>query len=477
MKKLSKLTAVLLACAVLITGLNYNAKADQEVHKNVRVSCEGEDVSVMGLVLNYDHNLYVSLRGIAYILRNTSKAFSFEINDSAINVTTGVPFTEPPYLWTEEELIDISKISLARNEINVDGIERKYYSLIGNVGEGSKDAFMNVVSVAMMLNADFDVDSNGIVIHPDEPFHVSKAEIENSGYTQGTNALLVGDGTTGDVFFSYNEESPELIASTTKLMTYFVMMDAVARGDISLDDSVMISKCAEDLSNGIDGVIKVSAGSSIPLNELIYGMILKSSNECALAIAEHVAGTEAAFVEKMNDKASELSLIEAEFYNCNGLPIYEDQFIPAKMQNHMSAKDMFILASNLVNTYPEVLEITSIKTLSLPSLGTEVKNTNAILYNIDAVKGLKTGTTNKSGACLITCAPVEKDGKTHNIISVLFGAESEVERATISEVMVRFGMDELKTYEGTGEVEEEPAGIPSDPEQVMKKLIKTAFTK
>lgn len=476
MKKISKIISVLLISAILVTSFNFNTRADQELHKNVKLSVFGGDtVSVMGLILNYDNNLYLSLRGVAYALRNTEKAFSLNVTDGKIDITTGIPFSEPPFLWTEEELLDMSKLKYQRNELYVDGAEKKYFSLIGGVGDGEKDVFMNASTIALLLDVDFDVDSNGVTINADESFHTSVEEITNSGYMQGTNSLIVGDGTTGDVYFAYNEDSPELIASTTKLMTYFVIMDALSEGKITPNDSVMISKEVEELSSGIDGVISLSAGTSVLFSELMYGMLLKSSNECALALSEHAYGTESDFVAKMNEKAGELSLLEAEFYNCNGLPVYDNQFIPAKMQNHMSARDMFILASELVNTYPEVLDITSTKTMSLPSLSCEVKNTNALLYNVPSVKGLKTGTTNKSGACLVTCAQVEKNGENHNIIGVLFGAEGEAERATISEIMIRFAMDELYTYEGGEKMEEEPTGIPNDPEQVMKKLIKTAF--
>ncbi len=116
------------------------------------------------------------------------------------------------------------------------------------------------------------------------------------------------------------------------------------------------------------------------------------------------------------------------------------------------------------------MEITSIKEDTLDSFSNEVKNTNAVLYNIDEVKGLKTGTTKRSGACLVTCAPIEKDGETHNLICVLFGAESEIERSEASEMAMRYAMKEL---EGTAAQTSKAADeIPTNPELVIQKIIR-----
>lgn len=478
MKKLNKIISLVLAVVIITGCFSTRTNADAELHKNVRIYVNNEEkCTAMGLIVNYDNNLYVSVRALAYALAGTEKAFTISFDGNDIHINKGESFYETPFIWEEEELLDKSKINLARNVLYVNDIERKYYSLIGNVGDGQKDAFMNPVSVAMMLDMDVKVSADGVMINPGSPFTVTVEDLDSSEYMQGVNSLLVGDGTTGDIYYEHDSEEIVPIASTTKLMTYFVMMDAVAAGSVSLDDSAMISRKAQELSEGIDATIPMSAGVSVPLSELVCGMILKSSNECALAIAEHVAGSEDAFVELMNNKAMALGMTDASFYNCNGLPIYMEQLIPAKMQNRMTAKDMFILASGLVDTYPQILDITSVKTMNLPSLGQSIKTTNALLYNIEEVKGLKTGTTNKSGACLVTCTLIEKDGQIHNLITILFGAESEVERSTISELMVRYAMDELKTFESTVTEEEEMSGIPEDPEAVVRKLVEIAIQK
>lgn len=477
MKKLNKFISLIVMVAILVCSFHIRANADAELHKNVKILVNGEEkCTAMGLIVNYDNNLYISLRAVAYALAGTQKAFSVSVTGDEIAISTGESYYEAPFVWTEEELLDDSKLKLARYSLKINGEDKKYYSLIGNVSDGEKDAFMNPISIAMMLDMDMEVGPDGIMIKPENTFSISAEELDNTEYMQGVNSVLAGDGTTGDIYYAYDDDETVPIASTTKLMTYFVMMDAVSEGRISLDDNVVLSKNAQELSEGIDAVIPMSAGTSVPLRELICGMLLKSSNECALAIAEHVAGSEHEFVKLMNEKAAALGLKDASFYNSNGLPVYMEQIVPAKMQNRMTASDMFILASELVKNYPEVLDITSTKEMNLPTLGQSVKTTNALLYNINQVRGLKTGTTNKSGACLVTCTPMEKDGQIHNLITVLYGAESETERATISEVLVRYAMAELYTYESQN-VEEEFTGIPADPEMVVRKLVDTAIKK
>lgn len=473
MKISKKITAFALIIVMLVVPASVSTSAaDTESHKNIKISVNGEDkCNVMGLILNYDNNLYISMMGVAYALKDTAKGFDFDVSDGEIHIDTSERREVEPYLWSQEELSETSNLKYARNELTIDGVSRRYYSMTGHVGEGETDVFMNPVTIAMMFDIKITVDETGVSINTESGYDVSAEEMESSGYMQGVNSLYIGDATTGDVYYEFNKDTIVPIASTTKLMTYYLLMDAVSAGSVSLDDNVTLSKNAQLLSEAIDGVIPMTEGAIVPLRELIYGMLLKSSNECALAIAEYVSGSEEAFVGRMNEKAIEAGLTDATFYNCNGLPVYDKQLVPAKMQNRMTSKDMFTLCRGILSDYPQILDITSVKSMELPVLSQSVKNTNAVLYNIDEVKGLKTGTTNKSGACLVTCAELQKDGQNHYLVCVLFGAEGEADRATVSEMAIRYAMKELYVHESTPVVEEEE-GIPQNPEDVVKKLIK-----
>ena len=472
--KIKRFTTLIVLVAILITAIPTTAHADKERRFNMLVTVDGVDVcTTMAVHLNYENNIYISMKDMAYALRSTSKAYSVDVSSSTVRMTKGVPYQGFFVAWGDDNLDVTGTAKAQRNEFYVDEMERKYYTIITDAGEMGLDAFISPLSLAMILDVNISVSDDRISVDTNTPYTVSGSEIDYSGYMQGINAALAGDGTTGAIYYEHNSEEAVPIASTTKLMTFFVLMDAVENGEVSLSDRVRISKNAEVISGGIDGVITFTEGSSYDMADLIKAMLILSSNESALAIAEHVAGTEEAFVERMNNKAAGLGLTEAYFYNCNGLPVYDDQLLPAKMQNHMTAREMFVLASELVRIYPEVLDITSLKVAGLPSIGMDAKTTNALLYNMDEVKGLKTGTTNKSGACLVTCIPLEKDGEKHNVITVLFGAETEVERATTAEILARFAENEFYSGNHDSQEVEEFTGIPSDPEMVVEKLIKT----
>lgn len=447
---------------------------EAQYRKNVTVVVDGAEAgTIAALEEGYENNLYLSLKGLAAVLQETPKAFTPVVEKQGISITTGTNDFLEPSRWDEEALAVVGSATAARNKLYQDQMERKYYSVMTLVGE-EYDAFFSPISLAMMLDLAMEVTEEKITIDTAASFSISAREMEESGYMQGVNALLIGDGTTGEIFYQYAGDTPFPIASITKLMTYFVFMDAVSQGECALEDKVVISPRAEVLSKGPDGVIPLTEGNQVPVSELLYGMLVLSSNECALAIAEHVAGSQEAFVERMNEKAKALGLENAEFYNPHGLPNYEEQLIPAKTHNHMTAEEMFQLAAALLDTYPQITEYTSVKTIHLETLGRDIRTTNAVLYNMENVVGLKTGTTNKAGACLVTCILAEKEGQLHNLLVVLLGADGEANRGIASEMAARYALEALAkgdTYH-RGESEEEDNGkIPRDPEAVVKRLV------
>lgn len=472
MKRISRVVAPLFIWIMGIIVFPSVIFADSSIKKNCPVIVNGSEAGKIAVLeLNYDNNMYVSLKGIAHCINGTNKQIQVSLSDDEISIATGASADTAAAVFNEEQLSERSTWKLKRTPVYIDGIERRYFSVTGVVGDdGISDVFFSPVRIAMALDMDIKVDGDTIAINTENGFGISDVELENSGYLQGVNSLVIGDGTTGEIYYGYNADKVVPIASTTKLMTYFVLMDAVSNGEVSLEDNVNISAEAVRLSEGIDGLISLDGVSSVPLTELVTGMLLPSCNECALAIAEHVAGSEAAFVDRMNQKAESLQALSAEFYNSNGLPVYEKQLLPAKKQNHMSAKDMFTIVSELVDTYPQVMDITSVKTANLLTLRYEAKNTNALLYNVDGVKGLKTGTTNKSGACVVVALPIEKDGEIHNLLTILYGAEGEYDRALVAELATRISIDEL--YGTEVETEEKYTITPDDPEVDVERMLR-----
>ena len=290
------------------------------------------------------------------------------------------------------------------------------------------------------LQAEFS--ENGIRIDTLKPYRLSEASLKNPSFFQGVHAALLGEAQSGEVWLSHHAHVPFAIASITKLMTYLVLADALKEGRISRSDIVIIPTEVSLLSKGGDGVIAMETGQKANVEDLLKGMLLPSSNECSLALAIHAEGSEEAFVQKMNEKAEEIGLCDQPvFYNCHGLPGFTDDLAACKVQNQMSASDMFHLIRVLAETCPEVLELTSLKTAHLSSLHADVTNTNPLLFHVPGVIGMKTGTTDMAGHCLAALLKgKDRNGKDRLITMIELGADSDEIRVTFSEQLIRYGM-------------------------------------
>ena len=170
-------------------------------------------------------------------------------------------------------------------------------------------------------------------------------------------------------------------------------------------------------------------------------MLLASSNEAAVTLAAHTAGSSDAFVERMNARAKELGLSTARFYTPNGLPSYSSSAVSAKRQNSMSAIDLFALCSYLLANERDILSITSRQLGSMKTLNYSTYNTNPMVFNVPGVTGLKTGSTNRAGYCLTVSMPVTRGGETHDVVLVLLGAETATLRNQAAEILLRWARD------------------------------------
>lgn len=249
---------------------------------------------------------------------------------------------------------------------------------------------------------------------------------------QNINGALLGDLETGEILYEYNINEQVAIASITKLMTYLIMMDAVANGDISLDDDVVISGHAAATEGSKFGL---SSGETVKLSLLVKGMLVVSGNDCATAIAEHVGKTEDNFVRMMNEKASELGLLSASFVNPHGLPINDEE----TGQNHMSVSDIYKLARNILTKYPEILEVTKLEELVIPERNFSKEATNPILGVVEGADGLKTGYTDKAGICLVSTVPVTGKEQDFRLIAIVMGAQTHDDRLNKTKELLEYG--------------------------------------
>ncbi|MCA1057295.1 D-alanyl-D-alanine carboxypeptidase [Rossellomorea aquimaris] len=236
------------------------------------------------------------------------------------------------------------------------------------------------------------------------------------------NAAILVEASTGKILYEKNSETALGIASMTKMMTEYLLLEAVEEGKVKWDQKYTVPTNISKMSHNTSlSNVSLREEGTYTIRDLYESMAIYSANASAMAIAETIAGSEANFVKLMNKKAEELGLENYKFVNSSGLnnkdlAPYVDQVVGgAEEENVVSAKDIATLAYRLINDYPEVLETSSIAKKMFAE-GTEdqflMKNWNWMLKGLireyDGMDGLKTGTTDFAGACFTGTA--ERDG-------------------------------------------------------------------
>lgn len=438
MKRIRSLLAAVLCAAMLLAApAAATAEGPRPYLLDVRI---GEiTVSIRAYSDSYAGNLFLSLSDLAQVLRGTSRQFRVEYQSGGAdgelwNLTTG---QAAPASDAEKKTSSpaVSYLSLKRNRLFVDGGERRYYTYRSD----DRDLYLSLADVQLLLDLTAWFDSAGVLrLEPDLPFVPDLYELRNEDYFGAFNAVLVGDADTGEVLFSDGRAWRYPIASLSKLMSYLLLAEAVEAGELSGQDLIPISQKAAQLSWSADGIIRLSPGDEIPMEELMQAMMLASSNECALALAEYAAGSEEAFVARMNERASELGLLSARFYSPHGLPSYSGGGLPGKRQNSMSAMDLFRLSAYLLEKHPTITDMTEKQFVYLEKLGFTTANSNPLVFNVPGVNGLKTGSTNRAGYCLAATLPVTVGEETHTVVAIVLGAETAELRGQGAEILLRY---------------------------------------
>ena len=180
--------------------------------------------------------------------------------------------------------------------------------------------------------------------------NLSEKSLENL-----TTSYLLGDFETGVILEAYNIDEVRGMASTSKLVSVYVALDAIKSGRISYDDEVVMDK---ESSSILGSTYESKEGEKYTVRQLIEAALVVSGNDAVTALGKHVGGTEEHFVEMMNDKCKALGLTNAHMVNPHGLTIYTPEG-EVEGYNQMTAREMFVLARSLITDYPEILEITS----------------------------------------------------------------------------------------------------------------------
>lgn len=246
-------------------------------------------------------------------------------------------------------------------------------------------------------------------------------------------AWVVMDAASGKVLAGENIDVPLPPASITKVMTSYVIAAEMAAGKINRDDQVRMSENAWRKGGAAtDGSYSgFDVNQSAPLVEMEKGMVVQSGNDAAIALAEHVAGSEQAFAALMNQHAQRLGLSNTHFVNATGLP----------GEGHLStAHDLALLGAALARDYPEAYSYNAIKEFTVGSI--TQPNRNVLLWRDASVDGIKTGHTSAAGYCLMASA---KRGD-QRLVSVVLGSTSEKQRADDSQALLNWGFRFFETH-------------------------------
>ena len=252
-----------------------------------------------------------------------------------------------------------------------------------------------------------------------------------------SKAWLVMDYATGEVLAGENVDAAVDPASITKVMTSYVIAAEMAAGKVKPTDQVMMSEHAwRSGGAGTDGSYSgFEVNQAAPLVEMEKGMVVQSGNDAAIALAEHVAGSEAAFAQLMNAYAKKIGMTRSHFVNPHGLTA----------EGHVTtARDLAILGRALIRDFPEAYSYNKIKELTVGPI--TQPNRNLLLWRDPSVDGIKTGHTSAAGYCLMASA---KRGE-QRLVTVVMGNTSENQRAVDSQALLNWGFrfyESHKLYE------------------------------
>ena len=308
-----------------------------------------------------------------------------------------------------------------------------------------------------------------LLLLPLLPCPASAAELD----VPGKSALLM-DVATGTVLYEKNAHEKLAPASVTKVMTLLLIMEAIDSGKINWEDTVTASEAAA-AKGGSQVYLKV--GETMPVSDMVKSIAVSSANDCACAMAEFIAGSEAAFVELMNKRAAELGMADTHFVNCTGLDDGENA-----AEHRTCAYDIALMSRELMKHHPDIKKFTTIWMDTIRNGAFGLSNTNKLIRFYPGATGLKTGFTSGAGYCL--SATAEKEGL--ELIAVVMGCETSKERTAACKTMLDYGFANFALVSPQPEAasvpvklghSEEIAAVPeSAPEFLVDKAKKDGIT-
>ncbi|MEX2576950.1 MAG: D-alanyl-D-alanine carboxypeptidase family protein, partial [Halofilum sp. (in: g-proteobacteria)] len=254
------------------------------------------------------------------------------------------------------------------------------------------------------------------------------APVPQSPSISGASHILMA-AETGKVLAAEDADERRPPASLTKIMTAYVVYRALEDESITLEDEVTVSEAAWRMG-GSQMFLEVD--TQVSVEQLLDGLVVQSGNDAALSLAEHVAGSEAAFVEQMNHYSGELGLEDTNFVNAEGMP-HEDHY--------STARDLAELSRALIREFPEHYERYSKRSFTYNNI--KQYNRNDLLWSDSDVDGLKTGYTRAAGYCLASSA--KRDGM--RLISIVLNAPSDDQRSSDTRSLLSWGFRFYRTHQ------------------------------
>lgn len=251
----------------------------------------------------------------------------------------------------------------------------------------------------------------------------SSAVGEDAGLSLSCASSVLMEKETGTVLYEQDAHAKLEPASVTKVMTLLLVMEAVDSGRLSSDEMVTVSTHAAGMGGS---QVYLKEGEQLSVSEMIKCVTVVSGNDCAVALAEHLAGSETAFVSQMNQRARELGMADTNFVNCTGLPA----------QGHVtSAYDIALMSRELILNHPNIRQYTTIWMDSIRDGAFGLTNTNRLVRFYQGTTGLKTGSTDAAGFCI--SATAERDGM--ELIAVIMKSPTSPERFEDAKALLDYG--------------------------------------
>ena len=247
----------------------------------------------------------------------------------------------------------------------------------------------------------------------------------NASQTLGLSAptAVLMEKSTGTILYEENATTQYEPASVTKIMTLLLVMEAIDSGALNWEDTVTASTHAISMGGS---QIWLKEHEQMTVRDMVKAVAVVSANDCSVALAEHLAGTEEAFVQRMNERAAQLGMTHTHFVNCTGLPA----------QGHLTcALDIALMSRELILHHPDIRQFTTIWMDSLRDGAFQLSNTNKLIFYYEGATGLKTGFTDSALYCL--SATAERNGM--ELIAVVMHAPTSNERFESAKALLNYG--------------------------------------